>query len=289
MLNEKVRSSREIAHILREYPGNFETALQICRTRPYLIPHYSSLEDAVNRVFHLMDTVTLDAAGVAQVSKLAQFLGRLRSIDQTAYFFTLNQDLFFERHLHGPLSGINVLYPGVPKAKCEISLGFPNKELDEDFMVEIPENPAALGVDLAGHFNYIKLHGSSNWRRQDGTNMLVIGGAKEEQISSANLLKWYRDIFERVLQKRGLRILIVGYGFGDDHINRVLFDSAVNKSGELFVISPQDAGTLKTVVDEKRKFRDMWGRVVPYQASLQYLLSDSGSGSWERIQAAFLS
>jgi hypothetical protein len=85
---------------------------------------------------------------------------------------------------------------------------------------------------------YIKLHGSTNWQTKVGNRkVMVIGGNKIEQIISQPLLNWYFEIFKQVLSCPDRRLLIIGYGFGDDHINKVI-SNAVQKHGlQVYVVS----------------------------------------------------
>lgn len=64
---------------------------------------------------------------------------------------------------------------------------------------------------------------------------MVIGTGKEAQISGNPLLAWYFETFTRMLHAGSTRLMTIGYGFGDDHINTAI-KSAVSTAGlELFV------------------------------------------------------
>jgi hypothetical protein len=63
---------------------------------------------------------------------------------------------------------------------------------------------------------------------------------KTRQIADFPLLSWYSDIFKAVLCAGDVRLMIVGYGFGDEHINAVIAE-AVEKHGlKVFVWSNSD-------------------------------------------------
>ncbi len=59
---------------------------------------------------------------------------------------------------------------------------------------------------------------------------MVIGDHKALQISSLPLLDFYHEAFEQVLRTGDVRLMIIGYGFGDEHINSVIA-SAVQQCG----------------------------------------------------------
>ena len=87
-------------------------------------------------------------------------------------------------------------------------------------------------------FHYIKLHGSLNWRSCHGQNMTVIGGIKRA-IDREPLLKWYYEIFENVLSGGDKKLMVIGYGFRDEHINDTIINAIKKKGMKLYVLSPE--------------------------------------------------
>lgn len=139
------------------------------------------------------------------------------------YFFTLNQDLFMERYHDSHPKAISL--PGVTRVPA-LADGFKrDRELtEEDFLTLYDENKmeatkSAFPSPIECH--YVKLHGSLNWRSFDGSDAMVIGDRKEEQINKEPLLKWYFEIFKEVLFQTERKLMVIGYGFGDEHINGV--------------------------------------------------------------------
>src|SRR5439155_13282313 len=87
----------------------------------------------------------------------------------------------------------------------------------------------------------IKLHGSMNWQREvGGRKVMIIGGGKLTQIRSEPLLDWYYKIFKQVLSRKNQRLLVIGYGFGDPHINDVILKSVREHGLRLYVVSPHE-------------------------------------------------
>ena len=103
------------------------------------------------------------------------------SRDTSGYLFTLNQDILLEamgsRDPLQPSRGAQ----GVRTSQGAFSLRFGTPSL-LDTEREIPPVPEAIPdggwPPLAGWLNYIKLHGSSDWRTAAGTPEFVIGGDK---------------------------------------------------------------------------------------------------------------
>ena len=80
-------------------------------------------------------------------------------------------------------------------------------------------------VQLLRSFNHVKLHGSINWSDGSETTAMVIGRRKKAMISSHPLLSWNYRIFELVLASGDVKLMVVGYSWGDDHINDVIADA----------------------------------------------------------------
>jgi SIR2-like domain len=83
-----------------------------------------------------------------------------------------------------------------------------------------------------------KLHGSLDW--QDGSSdLFVVGGGKESYIQSKPLLVHYFKLFREYLLQPSTRLMIIGYGWADDHINRLILDSPkANTSLGIFHVHP---------------------------------------------------
>ena len=72
---------------------------------------------------------------------------------------------------------------------------------------------------------YFKLHGSSHWRTLNGLNLLIMAENKGTQIDDIALLNWYRSEFRTRLSQPDAKLMIIGYGFRDPHINEILWSS----------------------------------------------------------------
>ena len=69
---------------------------------------------------------------------------------------------------------------------------------------------------------YFKLHGSSNWRSADDQSLLIVGGQKPAQIATNPVLMRYARAFDEYLSQPNTRLMIIGYGFADVHINEII-------------------------------------------------------------------
>jgi len=87
---------------------------------------------------------------------------------------------------------------------------------------------------------YVKLHGSSNWYAADGSRMLILGGSKQQAIGTSSILRSYLDAFADAVSAADSRLMVIGYGSLDKHVNEVL-ERAIAKGLRLFVIDPNGA------------------------------------------------
>lgn len=161
----------------------------------------------------------------------------LRSFDA---IFSLNQDLLLEHcyrgYKDGPVNRDDVRterdweFPGMRllELPCEIAVH------PSALRTWIPTDDRAIPQDEQPIF---KLHGSSNWRTAEDSAMMIIGGGKAEAIQRYPVLRWYAEVFAERLNEPDARLMIIGYGFRDEHINAVLHKS-IEGGLKVFVIDP---------------------------------------------------
>jgi len=115
-------------------------------------------------------------------------------------------------------------------------------------------NPADFKIG-PGVQPYIKLHGSVNWVSAPD-RVIIMGGEKVVAIYRFPLLNWYHQEFRKMLQRPEARLMVIGYGFGDAHINDAIVDGLKNGL-KLYVVDP--AGL--RVLDNDR-------RISPFRSQL---------------------
>jgi hypothetical protein len=212
---------------------------------------------------------------------IASFSGNAKN---PGFFFTLNQDLFIERHYY---NGPRPTLPGIIHSPTWFG-----PDGNRDLAAERREIPESRGSDqiLDGSpFYYVKLHGSSNWYSADKQTM-VIGQAKQDQIASQPILAKYFDVFQSVLSAPGGRLLCVGYSFSDDHINEAIWDG-LRKGLRLYVLSPESPDSLKKRPPSKdERGNAIWGGLAGYfQYDLRTLFpaDQSITAEWKMIHSRF--
>jgi hypothetical protein len=214
--------------------------------------------------------------------------GFLRSFDA---IFTLNQDLLLERCYRGGRDGglVNIedwrterdwTFPGMrPLLIPGAAPYFPS--------ATGPWVPAAEFEVRAGVQPIFKLHGSSNWSTTDGHSVMILGGGKASAIERLPILARYAVWFKEALSGADVRLMVIGYGFRDEHINEIL-QVAMAAGLRTFVIDPRGADAaastnslLPTQVGYKLSpFEEQW-RTSLIGASRRPLASTFGSDTTE--------
>lgn len=215
----------------------------------YTVDEKNAIRTAILEAYKKLDVIAQKYIPVRDDSKHHVLIGAKKIIDcltrdmsQINFFFTLNQDLFVERL-------ISCKYKNITSPGFEGRIFIPNSSesqlplKDNDF-VKVPTGDKLDNIKDAttlskNECHYIKLHGSFGWKSSDPDrpDMLVIGRNKERQIANELLLTRYFDLFDQVLFKGGIKLLIIGYGFRDDHINEVIAKAVEKHDMKIYIIS----------------------------------------------------
>ena len=229
------------------------------------------LNAAIRSAFREMDDNIRTYKPKSLAHACCQLISRIVQDNIPSFIFTLNQDMFFERY-HSD-EKITVI-PGLPDHLSRF------RETDQnstDFGLRLPSleelepKRAQLFKKGFAQIAYVKLHGSQGWLSHDGSDAMVIGTQKISRIDNEPLLKWYFSLFEQVISRPDTRLLTIGYGFGDRHVNECIVN-AIGNGLKLYVISPQSPQAFKNQfktplhgVFMKKPFGDeLWEGLVQY-------------------------
>lgn len=193
----------------------------------------NATKSAYNKIDLLLRNYYHPNSDMSKLSSVIEFINIFLKQKKKSFVFSLNQDLFFER-----LYARNICVPGVEGYKLLY-----DKEIQ---YLKLPTGEIKSKNLLLKENNFlIKLHGSCNWTSFDGTDTMVIGRGKKDRILKEPLLRCYFEIFENVLYEGSHNLIIIGYSFGDEHINSVLA-KAVKKGLKLYILSPESPEGFKT-------------------------------------------
>lgn len=258
--NPEVKKHKRVKQCLLGYKDSFdyESAYNSIMQDDYSKEEKKAMHEAIYDAYDYIDNTLRDFIennpnGINS-GKVREFLDKFfRYKNMKAFCFTLNQDLFNKRILRSYYP----LLPDIPQnQECvahNMNLAF--KESDyipipsKDDMIKKIENHGIQKLKNEKYF-YIKLHGSQDWITHDRKQLMIIGREKMQQIEDKPLLLWFFNIFRKVLSLRGRKLLIIGYGFRDEHINRVIVDAVKNHELKLLVITPNPEKDLFEALDQ---------------------------------------
>jgi SIR2-like domain len=193
--------------------------------------HLYALTQAVIGMFTAMQTAFSSQQLNDPNYELQQFLSRFDSI------FTLNQDIFLETHYlgyegregwPGRWAGWYLPYMRFMEEPQDLNPFSRGKPLTPDHEFAVRENCQPV----------YKLHGSYNWfAEQNGERLLVMGGNKTGIIKSFQVLDRYYAEFKAALSQPDTHLMIIGYSFGDVHVNNAIMNAA-SQGMKIFVIDP---------------------------------------------------
>ena len=183
----------------------------------------------------------LDSVEVKEIYKSFYSKITQRTRKNPVSIFTTNYDLFNEMALDELGFQYNNGFSGTYKRKFNpISYGYTyveNMNLNKNVWEKVP-----------AFFNLVKLHGSISWTQRDGeiwehdyadvsdedTVMIYPTPLKDR----TTLMTPYSDLFRvmenRIVQKNSV-LIVLGYSFSDDHINRVILNGLSIPSFRLVV------------------------------------------------------
>jgi len=159
--------------------------------------------------------------------------------------FTLNQDSLLEsQYFHGFVGGrwSGVALPGTREFG-------PQPRVQGSVLDRISTRTSDLGnLRIGGNQQpYLKLHGSANWV-VDGRNepLLILGGGKQKALQQHPLLVRYQEIFLEHLCRPNNRLMIVGYGFNDEHINEAIL-TGTKAALKIFIVDPRGVDAIAKI------------------------------------------
>ncbi len=189
-------------------------------------------------------------------SFLMSFASRTPSRERL-HIFTTNYDRFIEYGCD--IAGIRI----IDRFVGALSPLFRSSRLE----IDIHYNPPGMRGEpryLEGVIRFTKLHGSIDWRFENGelrrcnlsfgankkhpdiprepieTVMIYPNPAKDIETSEYPYAELFRDFSAAICRPNSV-LVTYGYGFGDDHINRVIRDMLTIPSTHLVIISYNDA------------------------------------------------
>lgn len=245
---DEVRGDANVQAALRRYrtDGGFEAALSLIQGN-YLhtkgAAERASLDAAQSAIASMF--ATMDEAFTQRVFEPQndiKYLIRTFLVGFDA-IYSLNQDCLPEiRYLN---DNVMLSAPGKWNG-WELPGMRPVMDSSRDPLSQLPvkRTPSSDHFQLTQKMQpFIKLHGSHNWISDSGDPLMILGADKTSRIEALAVLRWYLELFKTEFSKP-TRLMIIGYGFRDPHVNEILLAAARSKNLELFLVDLLGADAL---------------------------------------------
>lgn len=256
--------------------AGFEKALSVLQASNS--PSLKGMEAAIRQMFEDMNRGFFANRQTFEFSNdrsnsVSQFLARFDAI------FSLNQDLLLELgycqveprqaiSTRRVWSGLE--FPGMhPRVQPA-----PLTPIPRWAGQQCPSGAMSVAATNSHTQPIYKLHGSSNWVDETGERLLVMGGDKTDAIKGSKVLTMYKTEFDRQLKQPNTRLMIIGYGFHDDHINLALDEAAEMGGLRSFIIDPAGADA----PDEYRNRQNMLKKAGAQKKIQETLIGASRRG-----------
>jgi SIR2-like domain len=249
-------SVRELLWRCQKTGSGFEGALaelqEAVRIEPERRPELQALETSVSGMFNEMNRgfsrMNIDDNG-PQSKSIRKFLTLFGAV------FTLNQDSLLENQYLHPVN----LAPQTHRQGW-LGVELPGMRMpDQNYYLSggsglpwtgqwVPSPSGEFRIEPSTQ-PYFKLHGSANWQDGNGGSMLIMGGNKAREIGLSPVLQWYQEQFDEHLSRGDSRLMVIGYGFRDQHINDAIKRAVLQNNLKLFIVAPDGASQAERVRD----------------------------------------
>lgn len=244
----EIRSNSRLKELLWKHQprGGFEEALaavQLDQNRSTAKEDLKAIESAIKKMFEAMNRGYSSYKSIEFVDDgwawVHHFLLKFDAI------FTLNQDNLLEKLY------FSIQAPRVSDSRWT-GWHLPGMKMDSD--TNLPGD--AIWVpdeirDVSNRQPIYKLHGSSHWRDPTKGSLMILGAKKEASIQSHEILRKYAEEFRRRLSGNAAQLMVIGYGFRDQHVNNAI-SNAVANGLHFYVVDPRGSG-LARALNETRQ------------------------------------
>jgi len=292
-------TSTELRDILREdfdYENIYQRVLQ---SQDYSPEIKHELSTAISYAYNKIDKlISKNISESVDQGRLIDFIKWFDKKRGGGFIFTLNQDLFIENNTYNQVfyelpPTVAVVSPTETVSNSHDNPLFPKKINyiigDSDIEKTIEEFDKQFKKDKSSIY-YIKMHGSQNWIMSDNRQVMIIGHGKADRIKANKLLNWYSDIFDSQLAKNSVKLLIIGYSFGDKHINEAIYKNRNNVS--LYIVNPQSIKDFSEALNSKPLGSQIFTLIKKYYPRTFADLLGPHNGTphiyWEELKSEFM-
>ncbi|HHT9944042.1 TPA: SIR2 family protein, partial [Legionella pneumophila] len=276
----KCPEEKKLKKIIREYAYDYESAYQAIISGGYSSKEQSIMKVALIEAYNYLDGI-INKIGNELIYTIYSVENELIknlliSHKGSGFIFTLNQDLFIERKCR---SRVDIGYC-LPAAKTNfLKLDNINRDFDNS-LYSLNNNEQHIEAEKLNFLNkldkvrtgknstpmiaYVKLHGSMDWLSNGDSQLMIVGGNKSQYIDKFPLLKWYYELFKEEIKKDKAKLLIIGYGFMDEHINIAIKNAIEENDLQLYIIDPTKQVDFENGLINKKHGKEILDAICGY-------------------------
>lgn len=255
VINELIRGLDILTSEIFTTPNYFEFDSDLNTLKEERDSGISSFAEAILKSeSNIVNSTKLDASEYL-MNFLLSFASR-NATRERLNLFTTNYDRVIE--FGAELAGLHL----IDRFVGSISPIFRSSRLN----IDLHYNPPGVRGEpryLEGVVNFTKLHGSIDWLEENGvvrrfalpygaedisiynykqgSLMIYPNSSKDRETSEYPYVELFRDMASAIIRPNST-IVTYGYSFGDDHINRVIYDMLTIPSTHLVIIAFDDTG-----------------------------------------------
>lgn len=177
-------------------------------------------------------------------------------------WFTLNQDLLVERESYRDHDSKKIRSAGVDYDLCSGFLTLPQAA---DFQKTFNKVEKSINDSK---ISYIKLHGSCKWVFSFAQNQqaMAVGIKKLDLIEKEPLLRIYSAKLRSTIEEGEKKLMIIGYGFKDEDINRILIEGVEKHGLRLYILNPNNITAFESYLKYSSPlfYRKCWDGLFAY-------------------------
>ncbi|MBT2733139.1 SIR2 family protein [Carnobacterium sp. ISL-102] len=218
-------------------------------------------EEFISTIPSWEDEKYIDSSTIDTYTQFYKYIYNSRSIDSSKLsVFTTNYDLFNEFALENNSFSYTTGFTTELRQSFDINR-FKYRLVDDTERYKDKWQPVKKEANL------YKIHGSINWFQDENEMLCQSNYAKDKIVIYPTMLKHQETVqspyselfreFSTALQKPNTTLIVMGYGFPDEHINNIISQNIQNQDFNLIVFGDMSEDKMKAFYQKFNKKRNV--------------------------------
>lgn len=218
-------------------------------------------EEFISTIPSWEDEKYIDSSTIDTYTQFYKYIYNSRSIDSSKLsVFTTNYDLFNEFALENNSFSYTTGFTTELRQSFDINR-FKYRLVDDTERYKDKWQPVKKEANL------YKIHGSINWFQDENEMLCQSNYAKDKIVIYPTMLKHQETVqspyselfreFSTALQKPNTTLIVMGYGFPDEHINNIISQNIQNQDFNLIIFGDMSEDKMKAFYQKFNKKRNV--------------------------------